>query len=78
MKHMDLWDVFDALMAKRPTGAVEFVKVKAHVNRASKLPEFLDRCRHYNDLADFAAKRAVREADCLPFNHERCLPNRTS
>ena len=79
MKHMDLWDVFDALMAKRPTGAAEFVKVKAHVSCASKLPEFLDRCRHYNHLADLPAKRAVREADCLPSTkRERCLPNRTS
>ena len=60
-------------MAKRPARAVEFMKVKAHVSRTSKLPEFLDRCRHYNHLADVAATCTVREADGISFNQTRVM-----
>ncbi|CAE7544167.1 unnamed protein product, partial [Symbiodinium natans] len=68
MKHMDLWEVFDLLVADREEGAVVFVKVKAHLDLTSALPPFLDMCRHYNNLADSAAKHAVRNAELFSFS----------
>ena len=73
MKHQDLWEVFDTLMEGRPGGSVSFVKVKAHVDLNAKLPPFLDICRHYNNLADSAAKGAVKNAELFSFRQLRVM-----
>ena len=73
MKHMDLWEVFDLLMAGRPEGTVTFIKVKAHLDLKSHLPHFLDICHHYNHLADSAAKHAVRNAASFSYNQLRVM-----
>ena len=73
MTHIDLWEKFDTLLVDRPTGSVEFVKVKAHVSSFIELPPFLDRCRHYNKRADSAAKAAVKNADVFSFNQIRAV-----
>ena len=65
--------VFDLLVADREEGAVVFVRVKAHLDLTSALPPFLDMCRHYNNLADSAAKHAVRNAELFSFSRLRVM-----
>ena len=60
MTHIDLWEKFDTLLVDRSPGCVEFIKV-------------MDRCRHHNNLADSAAKAAVKNADFVSFNQIRAL-----
>ena len=63
--HDSHWSLgkFDVLLVGRPPGSVEIIKVKAHVSSSIVLSPLLDRCRHYNNLADSAAKAAVEHAD---------------
>ena len=73
MKHEDLWVVFDSLVVERPAQSVSILKVKAHVSLSTVLPDFLDKCRHYNHIADAAAKRAARDSALFSFNQLRVM-----
>ena len=54
MKHMDVWEIVDLLMASRPEGTVTFIKVRTHLDLKSHFPHLLDISHHYNHLADSA------------------------
>ena len=73
MKHEDLWEVFDSLVVERPAQLVSILKVKTHVSLTTVLPDFFDKCRHYNHIADAAAKRAARDSALFSFNQLRVM-----
>ena len=59
MKHEDLWEVFDSLVAARPAQSVSIL----NVTLTTVLPNFLDK-----HIADAAANRASRDSALFSFN----------
>ena len=64
---LDLWLLFDELVADRPAGLVTLIKVKAHKSIHEAKDHFDQLCCHYNSLADAAAKRAVKHHGLVSF-----------